>query len=929
MEARSDRSAMREHFDGNDRRMMEQMAELARQQHQTGMQRVKQDEAATAQASMLAKLQEVLNMQAARHGAAMQQIQVQLENQQQKNEELGQSQQRILSFMNDELGHLKARADAADDGVKRAEMAAASATGKIADDLTRLANDMDARTKGAIAQSIQAQATRFASLEAAVSQLQMAGGKSHHETIAAVNDAAAQGSDLSHRIDELVRKRSVDEANMAKLLDRVRDEVGGIRQGLANEAVARTNVTGGILRDFASRIATSEQRTSGQMVSLTQDTKQLLEKQNAELARFAAAAADDLETHRADSDRKIGRMKSDVTQDLRTLQTATEESMLQLNHSAQLLEREISTARQSLSQVIEAEIRSRVKQGNTLEVTLSELEDSFHERQRDTSSSVDRLAQLTAKVCDETQMQLQHGLADTRSQLERVQSDLTGRVGVVVSHISKFEQDISATLSTIHSHGEEGKRHTDMAVLALQDRTMEHMKQLEGQVQAVPVHIQEAQNRVTSLRTEVYQKLNDREQEHGSEMDGIKLAIARKADAQVVDRKTTDLISRLRTFESKSIAVEDQVQRMEATKADVQQLSTVNRKTDDVRGQLLSVTDHLERMASTKADTSMIRATANTLAARIHEFDEKSNQLEDRLDDLIKSGHTSPGHQIGSSRGYANTDGGRDIDQAVHPPLPQQKPSKDDLMAMYATSPEGDDEEEDDEGDRSSEGMDGKQGRNSKDLHLEDVPEIVVRDNTIIDGVTGAAPALSAKDRDEQKLEREGGIEEEERADASGGGGDNDDSDDRGGGAGSGVVSDDGSKGSGDGDGDSDGDGDGSGDDQQEDYEDDHEVVAETGVGSSMRDERKLVLPQKPLIDRPEADAISAINYDSDGDDESDYDSEESEEERRHDDPNYEESDFHDEMRRGSGSTDGGSMTPEGAFLGPGRHDVAPHSSKD
>ena len=898
---------MREHFDGNDRRMMEQMGELARQQHEMGIQRVKQDEAATAQASMLAKLQEVLNMQAARHGATMQQVQVQLENQQKKNEELAQSQQRILSFMNDELGHLKARADAADEGVKRAEMAAASATGKIADDLTRLANDMDARTKGAIAQSIQAQATRFASLEAAVSQLQMAGGKSHHETIAAVNDAAAQGSDLSHRIDALAKKRSVDEANMTKLLDRVRDEVGGIRQGLANEAVARTNVTGGILRDFASRLATSEQRASSQMVSFTQDTKQLLDKQNDELARFAAAAADDLEAHRADSDRKIGRLKAEATQDLRTLQTATEESMLQLNHSSQLLEREIGTARQSLSQVIEAEIRSRVKQGNTLEVTLSELEDNFHERQRDTSSSVDRLAQLTAKVCDETQMQLQHGLADTRSQLERVQMDLTGRVGVVVSHLSKFEQDISATLSNLHTHGEDGKRHTDMAVLALQDRTMEHMKQLEGQVQAVPIHIQEAQNRVTSLRTEVYQKLNDREQEHGSEMDGIKLAIARKADAQVVDRKTTDLIARLRTFESKSIAVEDQVQRMEATKADVNQLSTVNRKTDDVRGQLLTVADHLNRMAHTKADTSMIRDTANTLTARIHEFDEKSNQLEDRLDDLIKSGRVSP--VLGSSsRGYADTNGGRGSGQGVSPPPPQQKPSKDDLMAMYATSPEGDDGE----GDSSNDATGGEQGLYSTDrlLNPPGPPEIIVRENTSIDGTPEAAPVLGANDRNEPKLEKHSDIQEEEDADASGGGGDDD-----------AAAADDDDHICG---------GDGGSDGHDDGHNSDHDEVAGAGLeSSSMRDERMLELTRKPPIDRRDADAIggsegsggSEEDYDSEDDDESDYDPED---ERRHDDPNYEESDFHDGMRRGSGSSpdDGGSVTPDGAFLGPRRHDA-------
>jgi len=280
------------------------------------------------------------------------------------------------------------------------------------------------------------------------------------------------------------------------------------------------------------------------------------------LEKLADSTSQRFEELRNDWDMRSEREQTKLRGEITALKSATEGVVLQLDTGSKLLERELSSTRASLTHVINAEIRSRQRKEEKLQDDLSKLNEQDTAQHYEATRSVDQLAVITTKVCDELQRKIEGGLSEQKELLTTLHTNTESRLEQVVKHIGQTESSVTENLIGIQDNVEQERHYASKSVANLEKRTVRQVELLEKKVDMMPLQIHDALQQLQLLKSEMMARLDHDGQEAATAMDQVHLAISRKADAVALDRTVEAVRSRLGHAEEKTLEVESEVKKI-------------------------------------------------------------------------------------------------------------------------------------------------------------------------------------------------------------------------------------------------------------------------------------------------------------------------------------------------------------------------------
>eukprot|EP00041_Stephanoeca_diplocostata_P042464 m.10924 g.10924 ORF g.10924 m.10924 type:complete len:1052 (+) comp8100_c0_seq1:156-3311(+) len=395
-----------------------------------------------------------------------------------------------------------------------------------------------------------------------------------------------------------------------------------IEAALVTEAKVRSteNITvAGRLAEFMrtsiARMAAAEQTLHTQGAALAVESRDRHDADTAQAAaldRTTQSVSTQITQLKVDMDAHVQQQRHELNNEIMALKDVTEKSLVQLEKSSAILERELTAVRTTIVQIIDAEIRSRQRTDKDLEQNIDQLGKTGDAHYLDTSTRMEKLAGMTSTICNQLQSAIQGGLTEQKQLLSRLETETDARLSQVVEHLGKFETDTSHSVSGLSGEVDSTRRHAERHVTSLEDRTARQLQALQQRLDMVPLQIDEALRKIALVHTEMQGRMERDANERASEMDAVQLAIARKADCKLLDKTADQLKSRLQSTEEKTVEIYDRLGTLRSPTATATDLGASMHST--LASPVQDRIDRLERKVAEHDDYNRRRSTANTRA---------------------------------------------------------------------------------------------------------------------------------------------------------------------------------------------------------------------------------------------------------------------------------------------------------------------------
>eukprot|EP00038_Savillea_parva_P015133 m.13186 g.13186 ORF g.13186 m.13186 type:complete len:1194 (-) comp3017_c0_seq1:24-3605(-) len=310
------------------------------------------------------------------------------------------------------------------------------------------------------------------------------------------------------------------------------------------------------------RLESGLQALSTALGNETSHVKASLIKQAEVFEQLAQRTARQFDDMRKEWDMRANQQQSELTREIAALKEATDTVVSQLDQGSELLERELAATRESLSTVINAEILARQRREEELKEDILKLNEQDTSQHYEATSSVEQLADITTKVCDELQRKIEAGLTEQKQLLNVLQDSTQTRLEQVVKHIGQTESKVTDNLAGIVQDVDQERKHASKAVEGLEHRTVQQVDMLEKKFEQVPIQIHDAVQQLNLLRAEVMARLEQETQQSAARLDEVHLALSRKADATVLNKTVESVRGRLGNAEEKTLKVEGELKRL-------------------------------------------------------------------------------------------------------------------------------------------------------------------------------------------------------------------------------------------------------------------------------------------------------------------------------------------------------------------------------
>nr|XP_058955714.1 golgin subfamily A member 6-like protein 24 isoform X5 [Pocillopora verrucosa] len=243
--------------------------------------------------------------------------------------------------------------------------------------------------------------------------------------------------------------------------------------------------------------------------------KKLREEQAARLV-FEKAQREEMERRWQSLKAYIDEEAQSSRQAQQVAQARTDQSLVRLNESITLLERQMEEGRKAIEQVLHAEITSRQSQSEKLSIRCNQLQDKLNMAistlqqavggvNSQVSDSVSKAKEELISMMDKNSNTGVKGLADMDTRLAK----LNKRVGEMEDVLSKLEKRIKKVDSQKKEHGKLDKDDRDRSISQMaswRQDTDEQFRELQNKLRPLPDEIALLQRQIAGLKADLEAK---------------------------------------------------------------------------------------------------------------------------------------------------------------------------------------------------------------------------------------------------------------------------------------------------------------------------------------------------------------------------------------------------------------------------------------
>ena len=234
-------------------------------------------------------------------------------------------------------------------------------------------------------------------------------------------------------------------------------------------------------------------------------------------------------------------------------------SVSRLHESIQLIERTMDASRNELAQVLDAEIRTRQKQEAKNAAVHGAHSEQIALHRNSLDQQLQDLTAMTTRITEETRSLSKREHQQVKDQHSRLMADTETRFSMQMVQLTRLEQASSTVQSEIQSQIEMERKHTDSSVATLQERTLAQLKLIESRLESLPTQVEQTNQRVHSLRSEMGARFVTEGTERGRDLDQVHLKLARKVETDLLDRSNEGLRDRLERTEGRCTELVGQI----------------------------------------------------------------------------------------------------------------------------------------------------------------------------------------------------------------------------------------------------------------------------------------------------------------------------------------------------------------------------------